>query len=78
VGGITLLDSPEDILAFLREDESGAVVCVFNLGETPGHFAPPASLGALTLIATESLVGPGTVPEALAPGTGFWAQVTGG
>jgi alpha-glucosidase len=77
-GGITLLDSPEDILAFLREDGEGRVLCVFNLGEGPGHFSPPASLGALALMATESHVGLGTVPEALAPGTGYWAQVMGG
>jgi alpha-glucosidase len=78
VGSITLLDSPEDILAFLRTDGESAVLCVFNLGEGPGHFSPPASLGSLTLIATESHVGPGAVPEALAPGTGYWARVAGG
>lgn len=78
VGGITLLESPEDILAFLREDGESTVLCVFNLGEGPGHFIPPVSLGALTLIATESHVGPGTVPEALPPGTGYWASVAGG
>jgi alpha-glucosidase len=78
IGGITLLDSPEDILAFLREDEQGRVLCVFNLGETPGDWSPPAGLGPLALIATESHVGPGAVPEALAPGTGYWARVAGG
>jgi alpha-glucosidase len=74
-GGITLLESPQDILAFLREDDSGTVLCVFNLGETPGHWRAPEGLGALTLIATESHVGCGAVPEALAPGTGYWAAV---
>ena len=77
-GGIELLDSPEDILAFLRHGDSGSVLCVFNLGEAPGHWTAPEGLGALTLIATESLVGPGAVPEALAPGTGYWAAVQGG
>ncbi len=77
VGGITLLDSPEDILAFLREDGDARVLCVFNLGETPGHWTAPADLGAPTLIATESAVGGGDVPEALAPGTGYWAVVQG-
>lgn len=77
VGGITLLDSPEDILAFLREDGDARMLCVFNLGETPGHWTAPADLGAPTLIATESAVGGGDVPEALAPGTGYWAVVQG-
>lgn len=76
-GDITLLDSPEDILAFLRRDADGAVLCVFNLCETPSHWSAPDSLGPLALIATESHVGSGTVPEALAPGTGYWARVQG-
>lgn len=77
VGGIILLDSPEDILAFLREDGDARVLCVFNLGETPGHWTAPIGLGTPTLIATESAVGGGDVPEALAPGTGYWAVVQG-
>lgn len=77
VGDITLLDAPEDILAFLREGEEGAVLCVFNLGEAPCHWSAPDSLGAPQLIATESHVGSDAVPEALAPGTGYWARVQG-
>jgi len=77
-GDITLLDSPEDILAFLREDGESAVLCVFNLGDAPGHWSAPADLGPLILIASESYVGGGPVPEALAPGTGYWARVQGG
>jgi len=73
MGGITLLDTPEDILAFLREDEGSRVLCVFNLGEQPGHWTAPEALGPLTLIATESAVGGGEVPVALPPGTGYWA-----
>jgi alpha-glucosidase len=73
MGGITLLDTPEDILAFLREDEGSRVLCVFNLGEGPGHWIAPEALGPLTLIATESAVGGGEVPVALPPGTGYWA-----
>lgn len=77
VGGITLLDSPEDILAFLRADGDAQVLCVFNLGETPGQWTAPIGLGATTLIATESAVGGGDVPGVLAPGTGYWAVVQG-
>lgn len=77
-GDIALLDSPEDILAFLRRDADGAVLCVFNLGESPGHWSAHEGMGLLTLIATENHVGPGEVPQALPPGTGYWAHVTGG
>ena len=73
MGGITLLDTPEDILAFLREGEGSRVLCVFNLGEGPAHWTAPEALGPLTLIATESAVGGGEVPVALPPGTGYWA-----
>jgi alpha-glucosidase len=76
-GDIELLDTPEDILAFLRRDPAGSVVCVFNLGEAPGHWSAPDALGPLALIATESRVGPGAVPRDLAPGTGYWASVAG-
>ncbi|MBU7580344.1 MAG: alpha glucosidase [Porphyrobacter sp.] len=78
VGGIALLDTPEDILAFVREDDGGPVLCVFNLGEGPGHWQAPAALGPLSLIATESHVGSGAVPDVLAPGSGYWAAVKGG
>jgi alpha-glucosidase len=77
-GSITLLDAPEDILAFLRHDPGGDVLCVFNLGEAPLAWSPPAGLGAPSLIASESHVGAGVLPELLAPGTGYWASVTGG
>jgi alpha-glucosidase len=76
-GDITLLETPPDILAFLREAEGVRVLCVFNLGETPGHWTPPATLGPARLLATESKVGCGAVPEALAPGTGYWAALDG-
>jgi alpha-glucosidase len=77
-GAITLLDAPEDILAFLRHGESGQVLCVFNLGEAPGHWSPPADLGPLRLIATESTVDTGgALAQDMAPGTGYWAVVAG-
>ena len=72
-GGITLLDTPEDILAFVREDGQSRVLCVFNLGDAPSHWTPPAECGKARVIATHDAVGDGTVPEALAPGTGYWA-----
>ena len=79
-GGIELIETPQDILAFLRhDDEAGTVLCVFNLGEAPGHWSAPASLGTLRLLATESRFGPlEAVPEALAPGTGYWAAAGAG
>ncbi|AUX70576.1 alpha-glucosidase [Porphyrobacter sp. HT-58-2] len=74
-GGITLLDSPEHILAFLRHDDDERVLCVFNLGDVPASWNAPAELGTLHLIATESMVGSGALPVALHPGTGYWASL---
>ena len=77
-GDIALIDSPEDILAFLRRDESGAVLCVFNLGEAPARWSPPAELGALRVIATQNTVDTAAaLSHDLAPGTGYWAVVAG-
>ena len=77
-GDIALIDSPEDILAFLRRDESGAVLCVFNLGEAPVRWSPPAELGSLSVIATQNTVDTAAaLSHDLAPGTGYWAVVTG-
>jgi alpha-glucosidase len=77
-GDIALIDSPDDILAFLRRDESGAVLCVFNLGEAPVRWSPPAELGGLSVIATQNTVDTAAaLPHDLAPGTGYWAVVTG-
>lgn len=74
-GDITLIDSPQDILAFIRHYGGMRVLCVFNLGEAPGHWSLPAELGSALLIATESKVGGGPLPDALAPGTGYWATL---
>jgi alpha-glucosidase len=77
-GDIALIDSPEDILAFLRRDESGAVLCVFNLGEAPARWSPPTELGGLSVIATQNTVDTAAaLSHDLAPGTGYWAVVTG-
>ena len=77
-GDIALIDSPDDILAFLRRDESGAVLCVFNLGEAPVRWSPPAELGRLNAIATQNTVDTAAaLPHDLAPGTGYWAVVAG-
>jgi alpha-glucosidase len=75
IGGIELLDSPEDILAFLRHDAGDSVLCVFNLGPAHCQWSAPPQIGPVTLIATHSRVGAGDVPVTLAPGTGFWAAV---
>jgi alpha-glucosidase len=79
-GDITLLDAPEDILAFTRTATGQQdVLCVFNLGDGPAQWSPPAALGKVDVIATETLAGNvSSLRHTLASGTGYWATVKGG
>ena len=73
-GDIALLDTPEDVLAFVRTADGGAVLCAFNLGETAVQWSPPAGWGAAQILASESAVGnEATLPAVMAPGSGYWA-----
>jgi alpha-glucosidase len=73
-GESTLLEAPDDVVAFLREADGESVLCVFNLGEAPATFAPPMDWNSAHALAS---VGPdsngGSVPHVLAPGSGYWA-----
>lgn len=78
-GEIDLLDTPEDIVAFVRHGGDSAVLCAFNLGDAACEWAPPADWHDARLLATHRAVGDGSfVPVMLAPGTGYWAVRAGG
>ena len=73
-GDITLIDAPDDIVAFLRSSDGETVLCAFNLGDTAIAWSPPEGWDAAEVLATESAVGKrGTVPQVLDHGTGYWA-----
>jgi alpha-glucosidase len=73
-GAITLLDTPEDMLAFVRDAEGERVLCVFNLGDGPLAFAPPEGWNAARVLASDAAVGnDAALPMVLAPGSGYWA-----
>jgi alpha-glucosidase len=74
-GDITLLDTPEPLLAFIRKADGERVLCVFNLGHEAEEWSPPASLGPLRLLATETVVGSTSMPGALPPSSGYWAAL---
>jgi alpha-glucosidase len=74
-GDITLLDTPEPLLAFIREADGERVLCVFNLGHEAEEWSPPASLGPLRLLATETVVSSTSMPGALPPSSGYWAAL---
>ncbi len=73
-GDITLLDTPDDVLAFVRSADGAAVLCAFNLGETAVAWSPPAGWNTARILASESAVGnEATLPAVMAPGSGYWA-----
>jgi alpha-glucosidase len=76
-GDITLLDTPEDMVAFIRHNAKSAVLCAFNLGDQVLEWAPPAEFAAARLLASENAAGmTGKAPMVLAPGSGYWAANT--
>jgi alpha-glucosidase len=73
-GDITLLDTPDEVLAFVRGGGEDAVLCAFNLGETVCEWTAPAEFAGALVLASENAVGTaGEPPMVLAPGTGYWA-----
>ncbi len=73
-GDITLIDAPDDIVAFLRTCGDETVLCAFNLGDTACHWSPPVGWETAALLATETTVGTGTaLPRLLGHGAGYWA-----
>ena len=73
-GDITLLDTPDEVLAFVRGGGEDAVLCAFNLGDTVCEWSAPAEFAGALVLASESAVGTaGEPPMVLAPGSGYWA-----
>ncbi|MDY7097668.1 MAG: alpha-amylase family glycosyl hydrolase [Pseudomonadota bacterium] len=74
-GGSELLETPEEIIAFIRRAPDGTqVLCAFNLAETPIDWTPPAPFANATVIASEAGVdSKGTVLHSMQPRTGYWA-----
>ena len=77
-GDITLIDAPDDIVAFLRSNDGETVLCAFNLGDTAIAWSLPEGWDAAEVLATESMVSKGgAVPQVLDHGTGYWAVQRG-
>jgi alpha-glucosidase len=73
-GDITLLDTPDEVLAFVRGGGEDAVLCAFNLGDMVCEWTAPTEFAGALVLASENAVGlAGKPPEVLAPGSGYWA-----
>ncbi|MEM7780920.1 MAG: alpha-amylase family glycosyl hydrolase [Pseudomonadota bacterium] len=78
VGHSELLDTPEEILAFVRRYAGGAVLCAYNLGDHAQDWSPPAEFADSTVLANEAEVADRhnsslLVPTTLASMSGYWA-----
>ncbi|MFN3989420.1 MAG: alpha-glucosidase [Erythrobacter sp.] len=74
-GSSTVLDTPADIIAFIREAAGERVLCAFNLGDEPIAWAPPAPFNMGLVIADTSALEPvREVPHVLAPRSGYWVR----
>ncbi|WP_349514338.1 alpha-glucosidase [Erythrobacter sp. NFXS35] len=72
-GDITLLDTPDTMVAFVRRIAEDAVLCAFNLGNEAQSWAPPEEFAAAQLLANESTIGNwARPPMVLAPCSGYW------
>jgi len=49
-GSIAFVDSPDNVLAFIREGAGEKVLCVFNLGSASASFAVPAGIDVTALL----------------------------
>lgn len=73
-GDIRLLDSPDEIVAFIRTDQSGSVLCAFNLSDHIVGWSPGEELGKYVIAASEGDVGSmQQVPSVMPPMSGYWA-----
>lgn len=73
-GDLELLDSPADVVAFVRTDPSGDVLCAFNLGDGAVDWQPGAP-GEWSAVASDTGFAPDQqIPSTLPPMSGYWAS----
>lgn len=73
-GGIRILETPDNIVAFTRTTEWNEVLCAFNLSGTNVDWSIPPEFAKAEIAANERGVGLSVALSAsMAPMTGFWA-----
>ncbi len=73
-GSIRLLDTPQEIVAFVRSSESGDVLCAFNLSGETVNWQPDVSYAGIKIVADESEIGSHkSISGIMKPMTGYWA-----
>ena len=73
-GDSKLLETPDEIVSFIRRSDSGNVLCAFNLGDRALDWIPPHEFRSGTVIASETRADRSEpVRHSMGPGTGYWA-----
>lgn len=73
-GASLVLDTPQEVVAFLRMDGASEVLCAFNLGDEPVRWSPSAAFAKGAVLADSgALEPPGAIPDVLAARSGYWA-----
>ncbi|MCI5077745.1 alpha-glucosidase [Oricola sp.] len=60
-GGVTFVDAPDDVVAFIRDDGEARLFCAFNLGHGPAEFEPGLELTKLAEAPLDGTVENGVV-----------------
>lgn len=72
-GELELLDTPEDILAFFRQEGPETILCVYNLTPEKQRWRPDTAFGKFRRLAGTADTAEGPPPEDLPPWSGYWA-----
>jgi alpha-glucosidase len=73
-GTSVLLDTPDGVVAFLREQGEDTVLCAFNLSDATVEWQPPEQAGIAKVLANETSAAPSSeIPTKMPPKTGYWA-----
>jgi len=78
-GSSELLETDEDIVAFVRRTDKGEVLCAFNLGDRHVDWSPPEEFCDAQVVASEAMGDEHQeVSGKMAPKSGYWAVKKGG
>ena len=73
-GSISLLETPEQIVAFIRSSEAGDVLCAFNLSNETVDWQPDTAFAEAKIIADEGEIGSHkSISGTMNAMTGYWA-----
>ncbi|MFZ9395661.1 MAG: alpha-glucosidase [Erythrobacter sp.] len=78
-GDIRLLDTPEELVAFVRSGPTGDVLCAFNLSDKSIEWSPDGEFSTASVVASELEIGAmAPRPACMEPRSGYWAIAGGG